>query len=256
MRIPTACIITASALILGQGCLLDTETCGPGFTEEAGRCVPRSAPPPFPGTTDGGFALPDRGVGPEFDMGLVPDTGVGFEDAGFPDADVVPENPWAQYDSVLIVDRTEQFIAEEWPFSPGVDFAGVNIQRVFDDGGLEVSGVASILGAIINDPFGQSEFTDPQVLVGFGGAAPVSLGGNGGFVWALLQPGVRPLQAGDELILDAYLFDGPGEIYDAYLCPSDAVESELPDGLLPQVGACRLLNSALEGAFFYVLPDL
>lgn len=249
MRTPLTAVALAGAALGLSGCLLDTELCGPQFVEEAGRCVPRTEPPAFP-VGAGDLGSPDASLG-ELDASAQPDAAL--EDGGLLDGGVDPNNPYAPYDSVLVIDRTEPEIARQATFSPGVDLNDVRLQLNLDDGGLIDLEIAEILGAQINDPTGESQFTDPQRMLDEDGT-PVSLGGNGAFLWVRMASALRPLAAGDLLIINAYPFDGAGEFYDVYLCPADAVRDELDGGLLPEITDCRLVLADGEGDLIYRLP--
>lgn len=233
--------ITPLASVALAGCLLDTEICGPDFVDDGERCVPRRAPPPFAGgQVDAGEVEQPDGA-PRLDMGV-----------GEPDAAVEPENRYAAFDSLLIVDLTPFDLAVEAPFTPGVDVA--QVQWLLAEGdGLSLYVPDTLLGWFINNPARQSEFTDPTVLLnGFSGE-PVSLGGDSAYVWLRFGELPRPLQAGDQVFIEAYDFDGLDEEYTVLLCPSTAISDENGGNLIPDVTACETLVEQARGVNDFTL---
>lgn len=199
------CVVAAS---LG-GCLLDQALCGPDFVEVDGRCVVAATPPPFrPAREDAGpppAALRDATVA---------------RDAAI-DASDLPPAPWAQYDRIVVVDRTAPQVVRRTPRSPGFDLDAVEV------GGDAAAtyGIQVVESFLVPGPNGAA---DPTAALGRperddNPTTFVSLGGEGGYV--ALRVGLdRPLDWGDHVTVYSVSFDGGDDAFELFLCVGEPID--------------------------------
>lgn len=218
------------ALIIGTiaaalaGCLLAEEDCGDGFAFDGLRCVPLAEPPPYRAP---GAGEPPPGVAP--DLGLPPD--------------MAPPGIWAEFDVVLLIDRTDPKDASRTPASPGADIDAVQIAEVTPVGERRV-GVGAEAAGFLLDPFNGNLNTDLDAALGVPDGAAVSLGSDGGYLYLSLALD-RPLRSGDLVVIAEVSDTGAdADRYELYLCrePDDSLQ------------ACRLLDSGGGGISRFELP--
>lgn len=201
-RVPIRCparLLSICIALASGGCILDNETCGDGFVDTDGECVPRTDPDAPTDDDDAPDAAP-----------------VDVVDAGDP----VGTSPYDGFEVVVLVDDSPFEEMQKSPATPGAD-----IDAITAEGDDLVAEGFRILEAEIMDPFDASFALDPEAALGppdwdagrLDGI--VSLGGGAVVVELLLTRTFRP---GDTLTVhEAETAEGAADRYTAFLCPLD-----------------------------------
>lgn len=180
----SATVLLFAGALLGGCAILDGETCGPEFVAEDGRCVLRAAPDPY---LQGDLGLIRRDAA----VFAAPDAGPSDAEIIRPDA--AGDDPWRDFRAVLVVDRSTRSAARSEPDRPGLDLDAVGLDR---QGGSFFAD--AVYEAVINDPFGVSQWSEAGAALGPRDGTFVSLGTEGAYVLLGFE-GAASLRRGDQI---------------------------------------------------------
>ncbi len=191
--------VTLLFLFLPLAGCIETQICGSGFTDEAGRCVPANAAPHYYSTDApidaSGVTLRDARAAR--DLVAWPDGGAAGED---------------DFNLVLIVDLASDAEARRDPESPGFDLDAVALIR----GRERIAFGGRVVSYVLNRPGERNRWVDPLAVIGPPDDIPASLGAGGGHI-AIEWDSGNTSQAGDFVEVTQAAVDREGP-YSVSLC--------------------------------------